>query len=81
MKRRVERWEGNEEARLRGDDLVIKANGCGEFGIVRAWVTQDQWLQDAEGSKGVRTKGGFGEPCTTKGRDGPFHTVEERGGK
>lgn len=75
MKGDVERREGNEEARLKETILVIKASGCGEFGHVRAWVSEDQWLQDAEeGSKGLRIKAVLEEPrAAKKGASGPLH--------
>ena len=73
MKGNVERREGNEEARLNETILVIKASGCGESGNVRAWVFEDQWLQDAGRRKqGSENKGGLEEPTRSQGSEWPF---------
>jgi hypothetical protein len=75
MKTDVERREGNEEARAKGDDLGHKSKWlCGIRPCARAWVCEGQWLQDAEeGSKGLR-KAGLEEPrAAKKGASGPLH--------
>lgn len=76
MKADVERREGNEEARLKETNLVIKASGCGEFGYVRVrgyMRTNGSKMPKKEGSKGLR-KAVLEEPraASQEGSEWPF---------